>query len=1354
MSSLLRLLILSLLLTTTTAAAQDAIPGDLRDWQQWVLKDKEYRNCPFFFDRGAAQRGDFVCAWPGQLRLDVTATGAEFTQRWTVYADEQWVALPGGVDYWPDRVRVNDRAIEVVAHDNRPSLRLAPGSYSITGRFEWDERPGVLRLPPESGLIALTVDGRRVERPEFDRNGVFLGERKQDTRAVDSVRTVIHRLVADNVPTRLVTQLRIDVSGSVREELFGPILPEGFVPLSIHSQLPAKLEADGNLRLQVRPGSWTVYLTARGPGVLNAITRPGKGTNLPDTEIWSYQSNDRLRVTAADGPPPVDPVQAEVPNNWNNFPAFRIDTGATLEILERSRGIVSAVNELALNRTIWLDFNGDGFMVRDEIGGQMRTDWRLDMGPPYALLSATENEENLLVTKGKGAGQTGVELRQTEVGLASLGRADTLGSMPVTGWDTRFAEVDARLNLPPGHKLLTAPGVDHAGGSWTSQWQLLDFFLVLIITIAVWRLLGGSAGVIALLALVLSFHELHAPAWLWLNLLIAIALMRVAPEGRLRRLVSSYQWLSAAALVIVLVPFVAGQLRVAIYPQLEPQYGAYPSRGLAAVMPAADIAEAPYTAEKAAVSRLQVEQVEGRAGAIEEVLVTASKPSQLFARYAPNAIVQAGPGIPSWRWNSYTLMWSGPVDAGQTMRLVVMPRWLVSLLRVIEVALLLLFAGVLAAEILKKRWRLPGGLGLGRAQAISMLAAGVLFSTLALSPAAEAQLPDAELLLELERRLTEPPDCVPRCAEIVDADVDVGASTISMTLAVHALENVAIPLPGSADGWRPESVLLQSGGDARVLRGRDSTLWLYVTSGRHELTLRGPVPAVDSLEVAFLAPPRVIEVEGDGWFVAGIKDRRLLSGSLQLTRLQTDGDDAVRWESSRFPAFARIERTVELDLDWRVRTTVHRVAPAQGALTMDVPLVDGEQIVSGDFNVSEGRVLVSMNPQQGSVSWTSTLPRQSPLTLTVEPGASWNEVWRFAVGNIWNAEFAGLPESDAGEDMSDVRIAEFNPRSGEQVTLTATRPEASEGTTLAFDSVSLAIVHGNRSSDVSLDLGYRSTRGAQHVLRLPENAELTDVLIDGRMQTLRAEDGELTVPILPGTHSIGIRWRAAGEMGLRTTTPVIDIGAPASNIDMRLTKPHDRWLLATGGPELGPAVLYWSELAALILFALILGRIGLAPLKSWQWLLLGIGFSTFSWPVLGVVILWLLACGARERWQPEVNWWKFNLIQLGIGGLTVIALSSVVTSLPLGLLGSPDMHVTGQNSYGSVLGWFADRSQSVLPTASVITVPLWIYKALILAWALWLSFALLRWLPWVWQCFSSRGYWRSRKGEALHEQEG
>lgn len=1348
------LIALCLFLVSATAVAEPHVPDDLKDWQQWVLKDKEYRNCPFFFDRGVAQPDAFVCSWPGEIRLTVDASGARFSQQWTVYAKEQWIVLPGGMDYWPDQVTVNDRRIEVVAHNNNPSIKLAPGTWRIGGRFEWDERPGVLRIPPQSGLVSLTVDGKVVERPEMNRAGVFLGERERDTRARDSVRTVVHRLVADDVPTRLITRLQIDVSGSVREEIFGPILPEGFIPLNIDSPLPAKLEADGNLHLQVRPGRWIISLAARGASVEDSISRPPQGSNLADKEIWSYRSNDQLRVTAVEGLPPVDPSQVEVPGDWQSLPAFRMDADATFSVAERSRGIVSAKNELKLRRVMWLDFDGTGFVVKDQLEGTMRADWRLDMGGPYALLSATEYGENLLITEGQEAGRTGIEVRRSEVDVEAIGRADTRGSLPVTGWDSRFVGVETLLNLPPGHKLLMAPGVDHAAGSWMSRWQLLDFFLVLIITIGVWRLLGRGAGVIALGALILSFHELNAPSWLWLNVLIAIALMRVAPVGRLRQIVSGYQTLSAVALVIVLVPFIAGQLRVAIYPQLEPQVSSYQLYGFAEAPMAEegrfdDLARA-RKAERDSITALSAPAQDGLERA-EEIVASKRVQPLRFSRYAPNAIVQAGPGIPSWRWNTYSLSWSGPVDMEQSMRLVVMPRWLVSLMRVAAVSLLLLFAGLLAVEILNRKWKLPGGLTLGGSHSAGIIAVGLLTGLLAVSPQAKAEYPDARLLQQLEQRLLEAPDCVPRCAEIVSADVQVGAETISMTLSVHALENVAIPLPGSSQGWRPEIISLNGAGGARIFKAPGNSLWMQVVPGRHTITLRGSIPAVDSLEIPFLTPPRVIEVNSDAWFVAGTKDKRLTSGSLQLTRLQSagDGDGTVRWESSRFPVFARIDRVVELDLDWRVRTTVYRVAPTQGALTLDIPLLAGETVVSGDFTVTEDHILVAMNPQQRSVSWTSNLPLQSPLILQAADSASWQEVWHFAVGNVWNAEFGGIPESNMSNDAEGVRVAVFHPKGGETLTLAATRPAASAGSTLAFDSVNLGVKEGSRTRDVSLQLSYRSTRGSQHIMQLPISADVTSVLIDGRAQTLRAEDGQLTLPILPGNHSIVIDWRESGGMGLVSSTPEIDIGAPASNINVTVSKSQDRWLLATSGPKLGPAVMYWPELAALIVFALILGRVKLTPLTTRHWLLLGLGFSTFSWSVLALVIIWLMLCGAREKSELNLNWWKFNLVQVLLGGMTIVALASVVISLPVGLLGTPDMHVAGHNSYGNVLNWFADGSDSVLPIASVITVPMWVYKVLILVWALWLSFALLRWLPWVWQCFSSDGFWRSRKSAEL-----
>ena len=472
---LIRLVCIALLLPAIALAKDPYVPDELQDWQRWVLHGKDYRGCPFFFDRKAMQRDDFVCVWPGRLELRVNASGGEFTQSWSVYAAEQWLQLPGDVNYWPHEVTANGRGVSVVLRDNNPSVLLPPGDYRLSGSFAWDERPGNLNLPWQTGMISLFVDGQAVARPERSNQGVFLGERRQESQARDSVTSNVYRLVRDDVPTRLTTRLQMQVSGSVREELFGPLLPDGFVPLTLDSQLPARLEADGKLRVQVRPGTWRIEVTARAAAVLDTVAMPAPESNLPDTEIWSYQSNDTLRVTAPEGLPPVDPVQVEVPAEWSGLPAFRVAAGEALQITERSRGIVSADNELHLSRTMWLAFDRSEFVVDDAINGTMRADWRLDMSPPFALLTAAADGDNLLITDGASDGQTGVELRYPQLNLTAAARADTSRTLPVTGWDTRFSSAETTLHLPPGHKLLAAPGVDTAAGSWASQWRFARF---------------------------------------------------------------------------------------------------------------------------------------------------------------------------------------------------------------------------------------------------------------------------------------------------------------------------------------------------------------------------------------------------------------------------------------------------------------------------------------------------------------------------------------------------------------------------------------------------------------------------------------------------------------------------------------------------------------------------------------------------------------------------------------------------------------------------------------------------------------------------------------------------------------
>ena len=51
----------------------------------------------------------------------------------------------------------------------------------------------------------------------------------------------------------------------------------------------------------------------------------------------------------------------------------------------------------------------------------------------------------------------------------------------------------------------------------------------------------------------------------------------------------------------------------------------------------------------------------------------------------------------------------------------------------------------------------------------------------------------------------------------------------------------------------------------------------------------------------------------------------------------------------------------------------------------------------------------------------------------------------------------------------------------------------------------------------------------------------------------------------------------------------------------------------------------------MLLVAYALARTRRTPLTLTQWILLGIGFSTFSWLALAVVVAWLFALDWRAR---------------------------------------------------------------------------------------------------------------------------
>lgn len=1361
-------------------AAGIAVPEPLDAWRSWVLKDQEFRACALIAGTDASARENFICAWPGVLGLVADASGVDISQRWNLDADG-WIALPGDVEYWPQQVLVDGKPAVVIDRSG-PTIWLSAGQHDVRARIEWDERPQTLPVPASIARVTLSVDGKIVAPVQRGGDRLTLGRGTSTAVEADSVELRVFRKFSDGIPGELTTQIRVVASGQAREETFGPALPAGFVPLALDSESwPARLDEQGLLHVQVQPGVDTLTLTARAATPLDKLV-----ARIPENwarqEIWSYESLPRLRVTSVSGAVQVDPRQADVPEEWAALPAYALDDGATLDIEQRSRGGADdEANRLTLQREAWLDFSGDGWFARDRIGGLMQSGWRFDVAPPFSLQRAETTSdgavEPMLVTRGADANLSGVEWRTPQVDLRAGVRVDRgVGSLPVTGWQQVFDQVTTTVHLPYGYKLIAAPGSDRANGSWLSSWTLLDVFVAAIVVLLAARLLGWIGGVVAALYLVLGYQEYGAPLWTLLGVLALVLIARALPTGKLARTAGWLRWAAIVLLVIAALPFAAKQVRLALYPQLEG--GAISSANMNDFVPlemagSAQDAPVPMSSPSPAspapsampqepqANYSQVWKHKGSRSSdnvdneqLKSVTVTGARIRNVdqIRKYSENTVVQTGAGEPGWRLgNSYTLNWSGPVLPAQDVDLVVARPWLVRALRIMLVALLgWLLWRVLRVSSQPLAPSAPSAAGQGKGKSNgsdggATALSGVLLATamLGAQPQAHAQtLPGEDLLGELRSRLTEAPRCVPNCASIAHAQVSANGDEIRIVLEVHAAERIALPLPADEAGAVLRSVLVDGAVNDALVRSLNKP-WMALSRGVHRVEMIFGT-AADKIDFAFAMPPRRLTFTGSNWQVSGIAEHRLLTEALTLVRARESADTRPVAGAQQFPSYVRVVRNLHLDLDWSVTSNAQRLAPLDGGFTVSLPILAGERVSTPGLRVRDGKLTLALPDGDDSASWSGTLEQADTLVLTAPPLGDHAEVWRVLVSPTWHVDFTGVPETGTGPDdaLDDYRNFEFHPLPGETLTLKISKPSPIDGATRAIDKVDLTSEFGQRASTHTLRFDVRASQGGEQTVTLPTTVEVIGVTRAGQSMPTRALDGKLSLPLQPGTQAIEIRFRDNTPISFNAGTPDIQLGLPAANIDLRIHLPRDRWLLAASGPPVGPAVLFWGELLVMIVLAWLLARWRNTPLRFHHWLLLGLGFSTFSWFALAFVVVWLFVLDLRARQAPLINW-QFNLMQIGIVLLTVIALCCLVLSIHNGLLGEPDMVVSGSDSFARNLHWFADRSSDTLPSASVLSLPLWVYNLVMLAWALWLAWAVVGWLRRGFAAWSTGGFWRA-----------
>jgi hypothetical protein len=1388
-------LVPSLLAALAAAQAQPLSPADvpptLRPWVPWAMHGSEQRTCPRL---NAADDGTPPCVWVGRLQIQASAREGRFRQEVEVFARDA-VPLPGDAEHWPLDVRDGASPVAVVDHGGTPVAFLGPGTHVLTGSFGWDAVPAALGVPDSAALVELVLAGARIPHPERDEEGrLFLRRPDREAADADRLEVQVQRKLAEGVPLVLTTRIVLDVAGKAREVVLGRALPTGFTPLQLDAPLAARVEPEARLRIQLRPGKWAFTLVARSEGPVASVARPDPGGPwAAGDEIWVYEAAPAVRVVTLEGLPSVDPSQTQLPPEWRALPAFAVRGGEALKLVEQRRGDPEPdPDQLTLQRQLWLDTDGRGWTFQDRLGGQLRRSWRLEMPAPAMLGRAAVLGQDQPLTRLAAGAAPGVEVRQGALAMTADGRVEHGGGrLPAVAWSHDFTRVAAVANLPPGWSLLGATGADEVDGTWVQRWSLLDLFAVMVLSLATWRLFGWRIGALALVALVLSFPETGAPRWAWLLVLVAEGLRRVLPEGRLRPWAEWFRRAAFGVLALVLVSFALDHLRERFYPALGPAaeregVGGLVIAGARRPAPARDEVQAQSAPESPAPSEAEANEPAGVEGGLvagvtgtvgggvvggEAKAPAASPPAPpkggrakskeavaeksygalhravdvgssivgtpkkaAIVEIDRNAVVQTGPGIPRWTWLQVPMRWSGPVQQGQEVHL-----WLLSptenvLLGLLRVALL----GVLAWLLLVR----SGGVRLPPFRGSATAAASVLCLLLLGGGARADEEPSDARLEQLRDKLLQAPRCAPVCASAGRAVLEVDPGTLRLRMELQAAALVAVPLPGGGEGWRPEQVILD-GKPAVALRQEDDVSWLVLRPGVHTVLLSGALPRADSVQLPLGLAPRFLTVQARGWKVDGVRDDGRPEPTLQLSRLErAGGGEALR--PGALPAFARVTRTLRLGLTWEVETAVERLSPPGSAVVLQVPLLPGEAVLTADLPVKDGAVSVNLPPGTPGLSWRSTLEQRPALSLTAPRTATWVERWVLVAGTMWHVELGGIaPVHPGTPDGAHQPI--WLPWPGESVSVKTSRPEGIGGATLTLDAAREEVWPGIRATEVALDLVFRTSRGGQHALTLPPGVELLGVSVNGQSQPIRVESGRLLVSLTPPASRVQVRWREARGLSLAFRPSPVDVGAPGANVDVVVSMPGQRWVLWLAGPTFGPAVLFWSVLLVTVLVALCLSRVPHSPLRLAAWILLGVGLTQVSVASAAVVVFWLLALGWRQAAGARVRpWWAFDLMQLGLVVLTGIAAIALFEAVKRGLLGQPDMQIAGNDSVLTSLRWTADRVPGALPQPLVFSVPLLVYRLAMLAWALWLATALLRWVRQGWQALGTGGLWRSR----------
>lgn len=709
-------------------------------------------------------------------------------------------------------------------------------------------------------------------------------------------------------------------------------------------------------------------------------------------------------------------------------------------------------------------------------------------------------------------------------------------------------------------------------------------------------------------------------------------------------------------------------------------------------------------------------------------------------------VAQTGVGFPTWSdyRSTIRLFLKGPVVDGDNFRLYLLSPYMNIALAFLRV-ILVIFALLWMFDVKKTKPNFgEKGKSIMKKLFMSSILGLMLFNPV--SAKANDLIPPSEVIKKMENKLTREyvPSCLPECVSIPDGIITNNGDDVSVKINFHTNEKLVVPLPilrADGNGYTKLQKISVNGEIANDTLKKDDNIFVLLDKGINVVEINY---TLDENTDRFILSSRIkINNMESGLDGLSFSENKSHNQTFQINRMKKVTTVRKTSELSKIDieTFFIVRRSFDISTMWQVTTEVVRTNNLSEAATIEIPLLDGEKVVSTDGTLSSGKIRISFAPRESLKSFDSLLPVEQDIVLkSPKKIDNYKEEWIFNVDYTWSFKYSGLNPA-----VSDENNITFKPNAGESLDFKIFRPSNVEGYIITFDKVDYNISYGRGIIEAEITLNMRASDAGVHNIKIPNKAEIKELLVDGIQYPVTVNDDSLTIPVVQGNNNVSFTASIKNELGTVVKFPKFDLNAPAANIIQTAEVPLKRWVLFTSGPVKGPSVLFWSMIPAWLIVAFVLSRFKAAPVSFAQWFILLLGLTQTSLIFMVLIIAWFIVVGIRDRFSEGLKFKK--LFQLIIPVLTLLFIYSLFNGVYSGLLGSWSMRVTGNAyNYGQYLQlkWYQDAIMGSLPTPKIISLPIWVYRCFMVIWSTWLAIYFVKWIKWGFNSYVKDSVWNSK----------